>query len=78
MFWIKDCNGHLVNLAAAHTIRLRPGCSDGCEVNAHFGQHANEGFDITLFRGTTTQCSAYRDTLYDAMKRQQELSGDLC
>lgn len=71
MFWIKDLNGDLVNLAAAHCIGVFAG-AETAAVDAYFGQHSTEGSAMSLFRGTREECGQYRDNLYARLREFQE------
>lgn len=68
MFWIKDRDGGLCNLARASDVRCCPplALSQVWEVRADFGSH-----QIVLFTGKREECGAYRDHLFEKLQDVQ-------
>jgi hypothetical protein len=68
MFWIKDRNGNLCNLALAVGIYCKPTMTDERQQLVMVDMQSCE---YELFTGTREQCGCYRDELLRALKERE-------
>lgn len=72
MFWIKENQGNLINLALASDVKVQPPDTDNGKYEVHaYTPGWNKDSYITLFIGTREECGQYRDNLYAHLREIQ-------